>query len=399
MRDRTTPRSSRREGGNAPFRALAPFVLATGFASSALADPPPFLPKHLADVVERARERQRAENPQRDHDAPAEIADVASGELTLHEVLSRLSSPDFAEREAASQLLADVAMWDDRVLSEACANADLCPEARLRVREALFARFAVSPGPAIGIQMHPDRIATGVGIREVMPNYPSARVLRANDIILKIGDVDLRADPTNMRVQEAIASYQPGDTVEMLILRDEREQLMRVELGQFADLNPNTGQRNEMILRQAWTLRSRRLGLDEGSTLAMAPTVSLFDWRRAAQRASLVRRGAGVLAGGEPSLTPGQYPGAVANIDNSRVGRVERVDPRLAPQPRGLDMQKGLDERLTLLENQINDLSQRLSDARTPEHEHAKLKAVLEDLSLQRRQIMIEMVRWADRKD
>lgn len=380
-------------------RAIAAIVVGCGVLSPAIAKPPPFLPRELAEVVERARQQQRAQTPAREAPAPREIVDVANGELTLPEVLAQLSSPDYAEREIATELLANVAMWDEGALAEACAKIDLCPEARLRVREALFSRFASSPGPAVGISMSPDRSVNGVLIMSVMQNYPAARVLRANDVLVRIGDVDLRADPTNIRVQEVIASYQPGDRVPMTILRDDREVAVVVELGQFADLDPNIRQRNEAILRQAWNLRSRRLGLVDDAAPAVAPAVSLFDWRRAAQRSSLVRQGTGMIAGGEPSPTPGRFAGGVANVDNSRIGRVERIDARVAPEPRGADVQRALDERMKLIEDQIAELSQRMADARTPQREHEKLRETLEQLALQRRQIMLEMVRWADRND
>ncbi|MBX3351790.1 MAG: PDZ domain-containing protein [Phycisphaeraceae bacterium] len=391
------PERARPDTGRAP--AVAALVVGLAALSPAIAKPPPFLPRELADVVERARQQQRAENPVREAPAPREIVDVATGELTLTEVLAQLSSEDYAQREVATQLLANVAMWDERALAEACATVDLCPEARVRVREALYSRFAASPGPAVGISMSPERSVNGVVILSVMQNYPASRVLRANDVLMRIGDVDLRADPTNQRVQEVIASYQPGDRVPMTILRDEREIVVEVELGQFANLDPNLSQRNEMILRQAWNLRSRRLGLSDDEAAAVAPAVSLFDWRRAAQRASLVRQGTGMVAGGEPAPVPGRLAGGVANIDNSRIGRVERVDPRIAPEPRGADVQRALDERMKLIETQIAELSQRMADARTPQREHEKLRETLEQLALQRRQIMLEMVRWADRND
>ena len=321
---------------------------------------------------------------------------VASGELSLREVVERLSSDDFEEREAATRLLADVPAWDDQVLSLVSAQKELSAEAKARIREALFSRFANSPGPAVGIQMQLNRSEPGVAVQSVIPNFPAARSLRADDVIFKIDDQDLRSDPTTLRLQEVIASYQPGDRVQMLILRDGREQTVTVELGRFADLNNGIGNRNESLLRQAWALRARRLGLEEAPGEPIAAAVSFFDWRRAAQRGAAPRHASGMVAGGESALVPGRLPGGVTNIDNSRVGRVERADPRIAPEPRAIDVQKALDERLTQIESLIQDLSARLSDARTPQHEHAKPRHAggTRDAA---RQIILEMARWADR--
>lgn len=377
--------------------AAAPAV-----ANAGAEDPPPFLPRELADVVERARAKQRAETPQRTHDAPAEIDEVASGELTLREVVGMLSSSSYDDRETATRLLADVPQWDDQTLSLVCARAELCPEARARIREALFTRFANSPGPAVGIQMDQNRAEPGVGIAEVMPRFPAARTLRKGDVILKIGDIDLRADPTPSRLQEVVASYQPGDRVDVLILRDSREQLVQVELGRFENLNEGMGMRNETLLRQAWSIRARRLGLEEVAGEPVAVAISMFDWRRATQRGGQARPASGMAPGGEPAIVPGRLPGVMANLDNSRITRVERVDRadvRVGHAPRGADVQKALEDRLSEVETMIGEMSERLADARTPQQELPKLRSALEELSTQRRQILLEMVRWADRND
>ena len=85
---------------------------------------------------------------------------------------------------------------------------------------------------ALGLQQ-----ATGVVIRDVVPNGPAAAAgLRPGDVIVRIGEtvVEDRAD-----LEYALSTqYKPGDTVPVTVVRDGREQTVQVRLGDRPTAQP-----------------------------------------------------------------------------------------------------------------------------------------------------------------
>lgn len=369
-------------------RWLTLMALTSPLCAGALADPPPFLPPSLQKVVEEAREKQAP-----DAARSADIEDlraISEGELTLGDVIDDLGSDDLATRERASAILSDVAMWDEEVLAAACTLPQACPETRQRLRNAMLERFANSPKPAVGISM--SRTARfGILLDSVQDDFPSHRTLRAGDEILKIGDVDFRTRPNDWSLLQAVvASYKPGDVVDMLILRDNEEMNVSVELGVWADLGPRALPHEYRMLRQALDMRLERIGVSIDAEEPVKAPVSRIDWNRASRITFKPPEADGMLPGGSASSIPGRPNGGVRPGDNLRASRAERAreDVKLAVADAA---REGIAVQLAELERSIEQVRERINDPRTSREDRAALITRMGELTLQR-QIMLQAI-------
>jgi hypothetical protein len=355
-------------------------------AGAALAEPPPFLPPSLQKIVEQARGEEIDES--RD---VGDVRQVAAGDLTLGEVIEQLGDEDLETREHATLTLANASMWDESVLAQACELPDICAETRERILSAMFQRFQNSERPAIGISM--DRGDFGIKITGVQQQFPASRTLRANDVLLKIGDIDFRPDPGNTyKLQVTTASYDPGELVDMLVLRDDREMPLKVELGRFDDLNGQGGPRTESLMREAFELRMHRMGLNWPRSGAIAAPISRFDWERASRASRSNDRG-GMMSGGEASLVPGRPSGGIAGSD-SRIVRVERArnDFKQPINPDDAAVLAAIREKLQEVDREINSVRMQMNDPRLNEQERAQLRERMLELAKQRSALMIAAV-------
>jgi len=378
---------------------IAGAAAALSFAvGTAHADPPPFLPPSLQKVVEDARKAQqptaRVEEPSDD------LMAVVAGDLTLGDIVEQLGDEDLATRERATEVLADVAVWDERVLAQVCQRADLCEESRLRVLEAMYTRFANSPRPAVGISMGAGEF--GIQITEVRPPFPARRVLRQGDVIEMIGGVDFRADPRNLvKLQVTIASYDPGDVVDMLILRDKEEMTVQVELGNFEDLQGQAAPRTETLLRAAFEMRAHRLGLGDPHSAPIVAPVSRFDWDRSSRAPQRAVDPGAVMAGGQASLIPGRPTGGIGGADAVRLARLERArDDFKQANNNGAQnvnpVDRAIMEKIDEIDGQIASVRSKINDPRTTEAERSQLTEQMVELS-RLRQILV--LRAVDRLD
>lgn len=367
--------------------ALAMIVgAATLNAGAALAEPPPFLPPSLQKVVEESRARRV--DVSRDM---GDVREVAAGNLTLGEVIEQLGDDDLETREDATLTLANASMWDESILAKACELPDICAETRERILSAMFQRFQNSERPAIGISM--ERGDFGIKITGVQQQFPASRTLRANDVLLKIGDVDFRPDPGNTyKLQVTTASYDPGEAVDMLVLRDDRETPLKVVLGRFDDLNGQGGPRTESLMREAFELRMHRIGLNWPRSGVIAAPISRFDWERAS-RASRTNDRGGMMSGGEASLVPGRPSGGIVGSD-PRTSRGERArnDFKQPIDPDNAAVLAAIREKLQEVDREISSVRIQMNDPRLNEQERAQLRERMLELAKQRSALMIAAV-------
>ena len=355
-------------------------------AGAALAEPPPFLPPSLQKVIDQARDAQVDET--RD---VGDVREIAAGDLTLGEVIEQLGDDDLETRERATLTLASASMWDETVLAKACELPDICAETRERIMSAMLQRFQNAERPAIGISM--DRSEFGIKITGVQAQFPASRSLRANDVLLKIGEVDFRPDPGNLyKLQVATASYEPGEVVDMLVLRDDRETPLKVELGRFDDLNGQGGPRTESMMREAFELRMHRMGIGWPRAGAIAAPVSRFDWERASRASRSTDRG-GMMSGGEASLVPGRPSGGIVGVD-SRVVRVERArnDFKQPADPNDAEVLAAIREKLQEVDREITSVRMQMNDPRLNEQERDQLRERMLELAKQRNALMLAAV-------
>lgn len=171
---------------------------------------------------------------------------VVQNQLTIDQLIDALGSPDYQERERAS----DVLKSKNRAFTEDLKRVYVAVgdhEIRLRlleIAEFLFYRDALREvGGFLGIEMQ--RISPvaargstrleGVRIRRVFPGTGAERAgLQAGDIVTRIDDQEVRGDDTagvNEAFSRAIGSSPPGHELRLTIQRDRAQLTKRVTLG------------------------------------------------------------------------------------------------------------------------------------------------------------------------
>ncbi len=173
-------------------------------------------------------------------------SNLAQNQLTIDQLIDALGSPDYQERERATDLLKS----KDRAFTEDLKRLYVAVgdhEIRLRlleVTEFLFYRDALrEAGGFLGIEMHrptstaargSDRLE-GVRIRRVIPGTGAERAgLQAGDVVTQIDDRAVRGDDTasvNEAFSRAIGSSPPGHELNLTIQRDGSQLAKRVTLG------------------------------------------------------------------------------------------------------------------------------------------------------------------------
>lgn len=234
----------------------------------------------------------------------------ASANAPFAALLAQLDSPDFAERDSATQQLAAIRdalrlslrpvqrnLFDAFVL-ESATRADLSPEQRARLAIPIRDKFFNTPRAAMGINIQK---AMSVGI-PIIPQagFPCSKEgrLKPGDILTEIDGVSLERRLPDLRLGNdvsfllrfAILSHEPGEIIPVLVRRavqraDGRPggefQLIRlnIPLGAWDDL----GQRpvDRMSLQGAWQHYKRKLGVEAKTiepNLLIPSTTSNAKW-------------------------------------------------------------------------------------------------------------------------
>ena len=156
----------------------------------------------------------------------------------------------------------------------------------------------------------------GATVGGTVPEFDSARVLRAGDVIRVI---DGQAVYGMEDVREIIVSHDPGEVVTIGLVRAGRALQVRLKLGKYEDLRDGSGPSRETV-EGAWRRRSERLSavarlappLDAGVTRfinerSVAEAREGFRAMDAARQAELAAAGLdsgarplSIVAGGEP---------------------------------------------------------------------------------------------------
>ncbi len=179
-----------------------------------------------------------------------------------------LDSPDLATRENAATRLSrrgdfgiqsiERLMRDDRTLSA---------EQRMRLFSAGRDMYFRGPHAGMGISFGRGG-QSGVQINSTVAGFDASRILRPNDVITSIGGQPIS---TRDQVSLEIISRGPGETMDLVIRRGDRDLDVSVVMGLYADLgNPPISPDR---LEQAWHVRLARNGLEDllGIEPALAP--------------------------------------------------------------------------------------------------------------------------------
>lgn len=195
----------------------------------------------------------------------------------FQEIVARLNSDQLAEREAARTDL----MLDRKVQLadvESLARSDgISPEQRLRLRQVARGVFRNHQLPGMGVQFGQVG-AAGVGIQAVIEGFPAAASLRPLDSILSVnGEAMFSQDD----LRWTILSYEPGDTLELGVLRDGVTQVISVTLGSFDDL-PNAIPPDDLDRARAFSIRwDRSVGASRAPDGVIGAGLSVDRWAEA----------------------------------------------------------------------------------------------------------------------
>ncbi len=184
----------------------------------------------------------------------------------LVRLIDNLDDDDFAVRESATRALENLKGSPEDLVRLIESPSDLSLEQWRRLDTVLEHRFRRTPRAGLGVGFDQQHAGPGVALNNVLPNFPAADFLHNRDIILQVDKIDLHARPAASQLPAAILSHDPGETIELVLLRADAkhddqptELTLRVPLGVYIDLG--NGAPGEGLVRQAWPIRRDRIGL------------------------------------------------------------------------------------------------------------------------------------------
>ncbi len=298
-----------------------------------------------------------------------------------------LDADEFETRESATNKIATDESISTESLEALAGQGELSPEAHSRVLDALRRRFASEPRPALGISMQqPPTTSEGVAIAGLTPGFPSADVLKPDDVIVNIGGVSLENAPANTELlRDVVRSYIQTEEIPMIVRRGEERLNLRVPLGRYEDLKQGNFVAPDELNR-SWDIRMRRRGLaaaDETNVIEVA--VPRDSWRTQRRGAYDTGTEGGLVAGGQASAGRDQPFLLQASVgqwrdDNARVrGGFRAAEGRnnvnaLPANPPNQGLRDLIMRRVTDLREQLELDTERLADPRLTNEERRALR-------------------------
>lgn len=319
-------------------RALTGLVISAGLALPALAPAQTIDPKVLARIDSAVRD---------------------------------LDSADLAVRDKAMADLGDPRIFSLSFIQDRFFDPGLTEEQRLRLNSAGYRLFTGSVRAAMGVQFS-DATPQGVVIGRTIEGFDSRVTLRPEDVIRTI---DGRSAVDQDHVRALIVSHDPGDEVQIGLLRNGEALSVTLRMGRFDQLRERTGRPDDQSMQQAWRVRLARLARAAMARLpapidavAVEAEQEDFDLAIALERArDPVARGddhafaiATLTAGGEPRAMSGWGPGSYLTFRGGGFGA--------PPDPVGeLLRELDLTQRSILeVQDQLIEIRQVIEDPNTP---------------------------------
>lgn len=301
---------------------------------------------------------------------------------------ARLNADALDERESGERELSEGASGGVDDLLALLASGELDPEAHRRVARAAFALFSSTPRAGMGVEFDTQRqVERGVPIADTVENFPAFELIEPGDVILSAQGVELDSSALLGRI---IVAHDPGDVIELRVLREGEPITLRVPLGSFSAL----GQRvplDRLRLIDAFELRCAWAGVrDRAIAGAIGGGLSVDDWAVAAigtggaSDPGATPRGGG-RAGAERPV-PGGLPRTFAPPPSELNPRT--LTPSSAPSARNLDV---LARRLGELAKQRARLRARLESGEEPEATREKVRQTIAELDTRIDQMLSQM--------
>lgn len=186
---------------------------------------------------------------------PEHVAAVAE----IEQLIAQLADPDLAKREHATHALRQHPLISLKMVEAVLDRAGVTPEQRARLEAVGFARFAVEPRAAIGVQFVPvGEVEAPPMIGQVFGEFPASRVLQPGDILVKVEGQPVVFGPTApFSGRPTVVARSPGDVLRMTVRRGNQDVDIDVELGSYAALR-NTVPLTAPELTDAWRIRREK---------------------------------------------------------------------------------------------------------------------------------------------
>ncbi|MFZ4573186.1 MAG: hypothetical protein ACOYN0_02235 [Phycisphaerales bacterium] len=237
--------------------------------------------------------------------APAVSADdlqtmsaPAAAEPTVDALINGLNSDELAERERCErQLHVDGRVSLDQI-ERLLTSGDLPAESLERLGRVGLSRFRLLERAALGVSWQQDasrvdglEIAAPAKARFGGEEFDSTKMLMPRDVIVALdGERVALFDSAAQNWENCralILSYDPGDEIELRVLRDEQPMTLRLRMGRLNDLDRPAMADPTAILPKAWTYRlerrSKELRKDSKAEAGAGPLdsgLSRADWDR-----------------------------------------------------------------------------------------------------------------------
>lgn len=204
-------------------------------------------------------------------------------------LVSRLASDSLVERDVALKHLSSIALTP----AELCGMIQKATSPEQRARLALLGPETMrrTPRGALGVRFSQDD--SRATVLATLEGFDSQRALKSGDVILSI---DGEAITNQYTARPAIISHDPGQEIEIQVLRAGRVVTTRVKLGDFESLNKDepAGFRNAIAMsayERAWACRITReqAGSTTASNEPIGGAVTQEQWSRLAESGSLHR--------------------------------------------------------------------------------------------------------------
>lgn len=251
-------------------------------------------------------------------------------------------------------------------------------EQRERIVKLALELFRHEPRGALGVSFARFDASEGVEISGTVDGFDAARSLRRGDIMRAMDGVPVRF---NNEARAVILSHDPGDELNIEIVRQGEVRSVTVRLGSFHQLR-NAYEPEDMVLAAAWELRCARRSGQAAAELprVLDPGLSGERWldltrnERARERLTMrqTRRGFEIARAEEPP--PRLIAGGLAR------GVPEGADGDFLPRTGLIQNQEmeGLMGQIADLSARIRSSEVRVRDARLTEQQRRMLKSQLD---------------------
>lgn len=279
--------------------------------------------------------------------------------------------------------------WLGAIEGRLATDTELSPEQRERLLQVGTKLFDAIPHGAMGVQFSQIDRGEGVEISMVVKGFDAAHALSAGDTVLEID-----GRPVNARddMRSVIISHDPGDRLEMTLLRRGERVVVSLRLGDYSDLR-SAAVTDRSLLRDALEERvARRAGKRGANHGIIDSGIDSGEWAKlqlglgdgAARRgaSSIVIRDdenskvSDISAGGADRVSTGADPNFSANAvvtDQSRIDAMNQKRGELIELYKQLSVQIAREPnqaRKVIIDNQrrsilvqLQDMDQKLRNA------------------------------------